>query len=630
MSKIKKVLLGHSLKTEELGHEKLSRLWGLPIMASDAVSSVAYAVEEILLVLVPMIGFAAYNYAPGVILSIIVLLLILAFSYSQIISHYPNGGGAYVVSKENLGSTPALTAAAALIVDYILTVAVSISAATTAISAAFPALHPYRVIISVVFVSLITLGNLRGIRESSRIFGIPTYAFIVMMGIMIAAGFIRLFTGSLEPVVYSGKQLTGILPSETYKDLLLLLLLKAFSSGCSALTGIEAVSNAVPSFKDPAQRTAKNVLYMLSGVIIIIFGGTGLLAARLNIMPVEGTTVTAQIANAVFGQNIFFFLVQLTTALILILAANTAYNGLPLLLYILAHDGYVPRQFSHRGAKLSFSNGIIFIFAAASLLIVAFDSSPHKLIPLYSVGVFVSFTLSQFGMFRKWLTDKEKGWQYKSLINLFGSIVTAVGTIIVFAFKFTQGAWMLAIVMPALIFLMSKIKRHYDNVKAAVELREFAPYYPSEPGTPARHCIVLMQNINKATLKAVNYANTISSNVAVLHVCRYPKHAEELRKEWADMQIPLRLEIIENPYRDIVNPLMGYIYELEKELGHGENITIVMIKYITSKWYDKFLHSQTEYFLEQKLSRFKNVSTVLLPYHYTFHSILTSKIELDD
>lgn len=630
MSKVKKVLLGRSLKTEELGHEKLSRLWGLPIMASDAVSSVAYAVEEILLVLVPMIGFAAYNYAPGVILSIILLLLILAFSYSQIISHYPNGGGAYVVSKENLGSKPALTAAAALIVDYILTVAVSISAATTAITAAFPALHPYRVVISVIFVSVITLGNLRGMRESSRIFGVPTYAFILMMAIMIAAGFIRLFTGSLEPVVYTGKELAGILPSETYKDLLLLLLLKAFSSGCSALTGIEAVSNAVPSFKDPAQKTAKHVLYMLSGVIIIIFGGTGLLAARLNIMPVEGTTVTAQIANAVFGQNILFFLLQLTTALILILAANTAYNGLPLLLYILAHDGYVPRQFSHRGAKLSFSNGIIFIFTAASLLIIAFDSSPHKLIPLYSVGVFISFTLSQFGMFRKWLKDKEKGWQYKSLINLFGSIVTAVGTVIVFSFKFTQGAWMLAIVMPALIFLMSRIRLHYKNVQEALDLKEFAPYYPSAPGTAPLNCIVLMQNINKATLKAVNYANTISSDVTVLHICRYPKHAEELRRQWEEMKIPLRLEIIENPYRDIVNPLMGYVYEREKELEHGENITIVMIKYITSKWYDRILHSQTEYFLEQKLSRFKNVSTVLVPYHYTFRSILTSKIELDD
>lgn len=630
MSKVKKVLLGRSLKTEELGHEKLSRLWGLPIMASDAVSSVAYAVEEILLVLVPMIGFAAYNYAPGVILSIILLLLILAFSYSQIISHYPNGGGAYVVSKENLGSKPALTAAAALIVDYILTVAVSISAATTAITAAFPALHPYRVVISVIFVSIITLGNLRGMRESSRIFGVPTYAFIGMMAIMIAAGFIRLFTGSLEPVVYTGKELAGILPSETYKDLLLLLLLKAFSSGCSALTGIEAVSNAVPSFKDPAQKTAKHVLYMLSGVIIIIFGGTGLLAARLNIMPVEGTTVTAQIANAVFGQNILFFLLQLTTALILILAANTAYNGLPLLLYILAHDGYVPRQFSHRGAKLSFSNGIIFIFTAASLLIIAFDSSPHKLIPLYSVGVFISFTLSQFGMFCKWLKDKEKGWQYKSLINLFGSIVTGVGTVIVFSFKFTQGAWMLAIVMPALIFLMSRIRLHYKNVQEALYLKEFAPYYPSAPGTAHLNCIVLMQNINKATLKAVNYANTISGDVTVLHICRYPKHAEELRRQWEEMQIPLRLEIIENPYRDIVNPLMGYVYEREKELEHGENITIVMIKYITSKWYDRILHSQTEYFLEQKLSRFKNVSTVLVPYHYTFRSILTSKIELDD
>ena len=630
MSKVKQVILGKSLKNVDIAHQKLTRLWGLPIMASDAVSSVAYAVEEILLVLVPVIGFAAFNYAPIIIIAIILLLLILAFSYSQIIAHYPNGGGAYIVSKENLGEKPALIAAASLIVDYILTVAVSISAATMAITAALPELHQYRVVISLFFVLFITVGNLRGMRESSRVFGIPTYAFILLMGFMVIVGFIRMANGSLQPMNYSAAQLSGVMSGQAYQGLMILLLLKAFSSGCSALTGIEAVSNAVPAFRSPAQRNARHVLFMLAAVIVFIFGGTGFLALKLQVLPMAGTTVTAQIAQSVFGQNILYYLVQLTTAIILILAANTAYNGLPLLLYILAHDNYVPRQFSHRGAKLSFSNGIIFIFFSAALLIVVFDSNPHKLIPLYSVGVFISFTLSQFGMFRKWLRDKETGWQYKSLINAFGALVTGIGTIVVFASKFMEGAWMLAIAMPVIIIMMIYVNKHYATVGKALELKEFAPYYPRPSNKKGTPCIVLLQTINKATLKAINYANTISDDITVLHICRYPEHADALRKQWEELAIPAHLEIIENPYRDISKPLQAYVYEREKKLDHGENLTVIMIKYISSHWYDQVLHNQTTYFLERSLIRFKNVTTVIVPYHYSIDSIVSEKIELDD
>lgn len=630
MSKVKTVILGKSLKNSDIAHQKLTRLWGLPIMASDAVSSVAYAAEEILLVLIPVIGFAAFNYAPYIIISIILLLLILAFSYSQIISHYPNGGGAYIVSKENLGEKPALIAAASLIVDYILTVAVSISAATLAITAALPELQQYKVVISLFFVLIITVGNLRGIRESSHVFGVPTYVFILLMGSMVIVGFIRIASGSLHPMTYTSDQLAGIMNNQAYQGLMILLILKAFSSGCSALTGIEAVSNAVPAFRQPAQRNARHVLFMLAGVIAFIFGGTGFLALKLHVIPMTGTTVTAQIAQAVFGQNIIYYLIQFATAVILILAANTAYNGLPLLLYILAHDNYVPRQFSHRGAKLSFSNGIIFIFFAAALLIIAFDSNPHKLIPLYSVGVFISFTLSQFGMFRKWLREKDKGWQYKSLINAFGALVTGVGTIVVFGSKFTEGAWMLAIAMPIIIILMVYVNKHYASVNKALELKEFAPYYERAADKKGTPCIVLLQTINKATLKAINYANTISNDITVLHICRYPEHAESLRKQWADLAIPSQLVIIENPYRDVTKPLQAYVYEREKNLSHGEILTVIMIKYISSHWYDLVLHNQTTYFLEKSLSRFKNVTTVIVPYHYSIDSIVSEKIEIDD
>ncbi len=482
MINIKNFLLGKPLKSSDISHEKLSRIWGLPIMASDAVSSVAYAVEEILLVIVPAVVVArmhpqdAYNYVPFVTIPIILLLLILIFSYSQIIENYPNGGGAYIVSKENLGKYPSLLAAASLMVDYVLTVAVSISSATAAITSAFPVLADYAVLLSLLFVALITLGNLRGLRESSKMFGLPTYIFIFSMLIMIITGFIRLATGSLHPMVYQPKQLAGL--SDAAMGLGLTMLLRAFASGCSALTGVEAVSNAVPNFKEPSRRNAKHVLYMLGAVIVLIFGGTTLLAINLKALPVNtGVTLTSQIAFAVFGNNFMYYIVQIFTALILILAANTAYNGLPLLLYILAHDSYVPRQFSHRGTKLSFSNGIMLIFFAACILIIVSGSDVHRLIPVYSIGVFVSFTLSQYGMFRKWLRIKTKGWHYKSLINAFGAFATLVGLFVVFINKFTEGAWYLLIAIPALMLLMLYINRHYYKIGKELDLKEFYPFY---------------------------------------------------------------------------------------------------------------------------------------------------------
>lgn len=630
MPNVKKAILGKSLRTDEIKHERLSRLWGLPILASDAISSVAYAVEEILLVLVPLLGFAAFGYVPGVVAAIILLLLILVFSYSQIISHYPNGGGAYIVSKENLGEMPALLSGAALIIDYILTVAVSISASTMAIVAAVPSLNPYRVEISVSCILLITIVNLRGMRESSKIFGIPTYAFIFAMVVMIITGLFRWFSGTLAPITYTADQLASVLPQQLYQGVLILLVLRAFSSGCSALTGVEAVSNAVPAFRNPSQTNARHVLYMLGGIIIVIFGGTTFLAVSLQVIHISGTTVVAQIAEAIFGRNFFYFVIQITTSLILILAANTAYNGLPQLLYLLAHDHYVPRQFSQRGAKLSFSNGIIFIMIVAIFLVVVFNSDPHNLIPLYSVGVFISFTLSQYGMFKKWLKEKDKGWQYKSLINVFGAIVTGVGSVIIFYSKFFEGAWMLAIAIPVIIYVMVYIRNHYAEVKKQLELTEFAPYYPRPPGMKGTPCVVLLQSINKATLKALNYANTISDDITVLHICRYPEHAQELREQWADLKIPLKLEIIENPYRDISTTLKCYINKRSKDLSHGQNLTVILIKYVANHWYDSVLHNQTTYFLEQTLSRFKNVTSVLVPYHYSIDAIAKKVKDLDD
>ncbi len=619
---IKQILLGKPIKNSQLQHEKLSKIWGLPIMASDAVSSVAYAIEEILLVLLPALGLLAFDAIPFIVVPILLLLIILIVSYSQIIDHYPSGGGAYSVAKENIGKGASLLCAAALLIDYVMTVAVSISSSTAAIASAFPAVSGewQKIIISLISIAVITLINLRGIREASKIFGLPTYIFIFSMAILIITGLIKLITGDLSAISYTEAQTVTILPKETFEGIFIILILRAFSSGCSAMTGVEAVSNSVPSFKSPSTKNAKIILFALGGIIIFIFGGISILALNLNVLTQEnGPTVLSQIANAVFGHNIMFYIIQIFTSLILILAANTAFNGLPQLLYILAHDGFVPRQFSSRGMKLSFSNGILFIFFSASALVIIFKSDVHALIPLYSVGVFISFTIAQFGMFKKWITSKEKNWQYKCWINGFGALVTLVVSVIVFSTKFMDGAWLLAIAIPVLIVFMYLIHKHYTFIGQQLELDSFYPYYDKNM-TSSTHCIVLVHDINKPFLKAINYANSISDDITVLHVCRHPEHACSLRKEWEKLEIPVSLVILETPYRDIIKPLDDYLWKRESELKPGENISVITVKFISEHWYDSILHNQTTYFLSKHLSKHKNVSTIVMPFHYKFRN----------
>ena len=618
--KIKDLILGKPLKNSDIASEKLSKAWGLPVMASDAVSSVAYAGEEILLVLTPVVGLGAFGVAPLVTLPILLLLVVLIISYSQVIDHYPLGGGAYSVTKENLGKYPSLVVATSLIMDYIMTVAVSVSSATAAITSAFPALIEYRVLIALIFVALITIGNLRGIRESARIFGIPTYIFIFSMGIMIIVGLSRFALHSISPLTYPAFNPNAVTQdfSASAAGLSLALLLHAFSSGCTALTGVEAVSNAVPSFKSPSQHNAKMVLYMLGGVNIFLFGGSILLESALHVMPLKNVTVISQVASAVFSNTWFsfmYYVIQLFTALILILAANTAYSGLPVLLYILAHDNFVPRQFAHRGTKLSFSNGIMFIFIVASLLIVGFGADTHRMIPLYTIGVFVSFTLCQYGMVRFWLRTKEKGWKYKIWINGIGAFMTLVDTGVIIANKFVEGAWMIILAIPILMAFMIYVNRHYSYAGKQLELSDFQNYH-SDTAIGDSQCIVLMQSVNKSLLKSLNYAKTISKNTTVLHICRHPEHAAELRKQWDSLQIPVPLEIVLTPYRDIMKPFDDYIWAREAKLKHGEFVSVIIVKFVTDHWYDNMLHSQTTYFFEKMLSKHKNVTSTIMPFHY--------------
>jgi hypothetical protein len=341
-------------------------------------------------------------------------------------------------------------------------------------------------------------------------------------------------------------------------------------------------------------------------------------------------TVISQIASHVFGSGGFvfmYYIIQIFTALILILAANTAYNGLPLLLYILAHDNYVPRQFAHRGTKLSFSNGIMFIFVAAGLLIWRFRADTHSLIPLYTIGVFVSFTLSQYGMFRRWIRTKDKGWHYKMWINGFGALMTLVGTCVVIYNKFLGGAWMVIIAIPIIMMIMVYINKHYGFVGKQLELKKFFPYY-DHTKVRTSQCIVLVQTINKSILKSLNYANSISDNITALHVCRHPQHAEELRKQWESLHIPVKLEIVLTPYQDIIKPFDEYICEREARLDHGENLSVIIVKFVSDHWYDSILHNQTTYFMERILSKHKNVSSIIMPFHYNPRGIKYDTAEI--
>ncbi|HWQ58848.1 MAG TPA: APC family permease, partial [Clostridia bacterium] len=445
--KLKSLLVGRALESAQMEHEKFSVLWGLPILSSDAISSVSYACEEILMVLVPMIGLAAYKPLLWVAAAIILLLFILVFSYRQTIDNYPNGGGSYSVASDNLGRIPGLVAAASLSIDYVLTVAVSASSGVAAIVSAFPELLPYRVALALVIIALLTLGNLRGIRESSVLFGVPTYLFMITILAMIFAGLFKVLVWGYVPEEAVAAAAGGL----PLGELTLVLFLKAFSSGCTALTGVEAVSNGIPNFRHPSQKHAKQVLTLLALIVLTIFGGVCALASVYKIAPAENVTVMAQIAQRVFGAgSVMFYAVQATTAVILIMAANTAFADLPLLLSLLGRDGYMARQFSSRGARLSFSNGIILLFLVASALVALFHGETHRLIPLYAVGVFLSFTLSQAGMFKRWITRREGAWKHKALINGFGTAVTAATCVIIAVSKFTHGAWMVIVCIPLL------------------------------------------------------------------------------------------------------------------------------------------------------------------------------------
>jgi len=601
---LKRLLVGSPISTAHAEHERLSRVTGLAVLSSDALSSVAYATEEILRV-VMVGGAAALSLATPVGVVIALLLLIVAFSYRQTIFAYPSGGGAYLVAKDNLGDTPALVAAAALLIDYTLTVAVSIAAGVAALTSAFPSLHVSRVELSLIFMVVLAVGNLRGIRESGRIFSVPTYFFIGGILVLLGVGAWRAFTGSLVPV----PDHAAALPVH---ELGLFVILTAFANGCTAMTGVEAVSNGVPAFRKPESRNAAYTLVVMAVLGVTMFMGITLLAHAYQVVQNDTETVVSQIARAVFGgRGWAYYTIQAGTMLILVLAANTAYADFPRLASIVSRDRYLPRQFMNQGDRLAFSNGIVVLSTCAGILLVLFGGDTHALIPLYMIGVFVSFTLSQFGMVIHWRRMREPGWRTSAVINGFGAIVTAIVLVIVATTKAVEGAWIIILLIPALVVLFRATRQHYDHVASQLSLHEFTQL-------PKLKNIVLLplSGVHRAVLQALHYAHTLSDDVRALYVATDPQSLAIVRAEWEQWGEGVPLVVLDSPYRSVLEPLINYINDLKAREPEAY-VTIVLPEFVPARWWQHLLHNQRALILKGTLLFRPNTVVTNVPFHLT-------------
>ncbi|MEV8524741.1 APC family permease [Streptomyces sp. NPDC052000] len=626
-SSAKRMLVGRPLDTSRLGETLLPKRLALPIFCSDPLSSVAYATEEILLILA-LGGAALLNLTWYAAAAIVFLLIVVVASYRQTCYAYPGGGGAYIVSSENLGPTAALTAASALLVDYVLTVAVSVVSGVAAITSAVPALNDHQVALSVAFVVVLTVMNLRGVRESGRIFAIPTYGFVCVIYLMFAVAAVRLATGttilaeSAHLPIHATGNYTGIA--------VVLLAMRAFASGCTALTGVEAISNGVPAFQRPKSRNAANTLAAMGLLSVTMFAGITALAMIYQVhvaadptelgLPAGTATATAlaQIARATFGHvDILFYLVQAFTAGVLVLAANTAFNGFPMLASILARDRYAPRQLYNRGDRLVYSNGVVLLALAAIGLIVLFNAELTRLIQLYIIGVFVSFTLSQAGMVKHWRKELRtpEGQQnrrhiHRSLaINSVGATMTAIVLVIVLITKFTHGAWLVIIAMPLLFFGMKGVRRHYDQVA-----REVAVAPDAKPRKPSRHhAFVLVSAVQAPTLKALGFAQALRPDTLTALTAAADDDAVRLREKWAAYDLGVPLTIIDSPYREVVGPVLAHV-KGTAEADPGAMVSVVIPEYIVSHWWEQPLHNQSALRLKARLLFMPGVTVIDVPY----------------
>lgn len=601
LGKMKRILIGRPMKSAELDAEKLGKWKALAILSSDALSSVAYGTEQILLVLVAA-GFAALWYSVPISIAVLGLLVILIFSYRQTIFAYPTGGGAYIVAKDNLGTTSSLIAGGSLLVDYILTVAVSSSAGTDAITSAFPVLHDYSVVIALIMIVFLTIMNLRGVTESASVLAIPIYLFIFSIAVLIISGGIKFLTGGMEAAAPEfGTSLSHVS---------IFLLLKAFSSGCSALTGVEAVSNAIPNFKQPAEKNAAGTLMLMGCILGVMFIGITLLAFGYGVKPDPHATVISQIAEATFGRGWMYFIIQGVTALILFLAANTAYSAFPLLSFMMAKDKYMPHMFMVRGDRLGFSNGIIFLSVMSALLVVGFKGNTESLIPLYAVGVFIPFTLSQLGMMIRWIKVKPSGWQMKLLVNTIGMLTTLSITLIFVFTKFTQ-TWVIFIFLPLVVYVFMRIHRHYCNI--ADELR--IDIKIDKPAQKGNTIVIPVAGITRVVMNTISYAQTMSDHVVALYIGFDDESIRKMEQKWEEWNPGVRLVVIKSRYRSIMGPLKKFIDTVEWKTAETDHITILIPQFITKHWWQNVLHNQTSFMIRAYLINYKDVIVTTVPYH---------------
>jgi amino acid transporter len=598
---LKRLFLGSPLPTAQSRHERLGKATALAVFASDALSSVAYATEEILLVLI-VAGAAALSYSLPIGVVITILIAIVVSSYRETIRAYPQGGGAYIVSKENLGVSAGLVAGGALLIDYVLTVAVSVAAGVAAITSALPGLFPYRVWMCVAAVTAIAIANLRGIRESGKIFAAPTYLFIASILAMTAYGALGAtfhFVGE-SPYQPHAPGLEGVG---------LFLLLRAFAAGCTALTGVEAVSDGVPAFKPPEAHNARVVITWLGAILVVMFLGMTFLAYDFGIVPRDGETVTSQIARHVFGTGFVYYEIQVVTMLILLLAANTAFADFPRLAFFLARDRFIPRQFGTQGDRLVFSNGILILGGLAAVLLVVFGGDTHALIPLYAVGVFLSFTLSQTGMVRRWLRLRESGWRWRVVLNGIGAVATGLVMITIAVTKFSHGAWIVLLLIPTLVVLFVMMHRHYDDVAHQLSLDDF-----TWPPPMTNTVLVLVGDLHKGVVTAMQYAQTLSASAKAVYVETDPDRTRRLEEKWGKWGMGVPLIVLASPYRSLLGPLTEYIDHLQ-ELGTNHVVTIVLPEFLPARWWQQILHNQTALLIKGTFLFKKNVVITDVPYH---------------
>lgn len=608
-STFKRLLVGRPLASSELGHQRLGKLVGLAVFSSDAVASTAFASEEILQVLAPAIGAAAIGYLVPISLIVVVLLLVVVASYRQTIFAYPGGGGSYIVSRENLGTRPALFAGASLLVDYTLNVAVSAAAGVAALTSAVSGLRGHPVALSLALVGLITVANLRGVKESGRLFAGPVYGYVVAMILLVGVGLARTALGHLSVVPPPPDPIGA---AKALEAVTLLLLLRAFASGAIALSGVEAISNGVPTFRKPESRNASITLMWTGTILGTLFFGIAVLARQLKPQLSQTETILSQMGRAVFGgaHNPGYILLQATTVAILCLSANTSFADFPRLSSIIAHDGFLPHQLANRGDRLVYSNGIIALSLASAGLLIGFNGNVTKLVPLFAVGLFSAFTLSQAGMVIHHLRRREPRWQYNMAINGTGAVACLVVLGIVVVSKFTEGAWVPTAVIPLIVLVFSGIKRHYERIEATM-LAVSPMVIPV-----VHHTVVLpIGRITPAVVQAIGYARAMKpDHVVAVKVVSDDDERRQALEDWAQLGCEIQLELLESPYRDLAGPILAFLDELDAKYAN-DLITVLIPEFVVHHWWAQALHNQSALALKARLLFRPNTAVTSLPIH---------------